>query len=203
MVGKKKSSSEKSPRGLTPTASPKRSKSGKAPKESTKQPISVHRCRFVDWVPSAIHVARFSHDGQLLAVAREDAGIELWVNDEGWRLQRRIMGHKDRSVTGLAWCGERLFSVGTHGQVTEWDLDTLSPRTVEDSYGGAVWCCMADHAGERLALGCEDGSVRIFDVTGEGLIYSKVLDGQQGRVLSVAWTLDDENLFSGSMSFLH
>jgi hypothetical protein len=51
------------------------------------------------------------------------------------RDSQRIMGHKDRSVTGLTWCGDRLFSAGTHGQVTEWDLDTLSPRLVRDLLG--------------------------------------------------------------------
>ena len=188
-------SSSKSP-AASPKLAPKKAKGSKA-KSAAKKPVEVHRCRFVEWVPEAVQVARFSPDGQHLAVAREDAGIELWVQDEGWRLERRIMGHKERSVTGLAWCGGRLFSVGTHGQVTEWDLDSLSPRLVEDSYGGAVWCCVPDHAGERLALGCEDGSVRIFDVTDDSLTYSKVLDGQQGRVLSLAWTLDDESLFSG------
>jgi len=162
-----------------------------------KKPVSVHRCRFVDWVPSAVHVAKFSHDGRRLAVARADAGIEIWTQDEGWRLLQRIMGHKDRSVTGLAWCGERLISVGLHGQVTGWDLDKLSPALVEDTYGGAAMCCAVDRTGENLAVGCEDGSVRLFTVNEDGVVYKKALEGQTGHVMSLAWTSDGESLFSG------
>ena len=35
-----------------------------------------------------------------------------------------------------------------------------------------------------LQAGCEDGSVRLFDVTNDGLCYSKSLDQQQGTEIN-------------------
>ena len=35
-----------------------------------------------------------------------------------------------------------------------------------------------------LQAGCEDGSVRLFDVTNDGLCYSKPLDQQQGTEIN-------------------
>jgi hypothetical protein len=56
-----------------------------------------------------------------------------------------------------------------------------------------VWCCKSDHAGERIALGCEDGSVRLFDVTPEGLTYSKVnsaVPPSLPSIVSFRWRAD-------------
>ena len=39
-----------------------------------------------------------------------------------------------------------------------------------------------------LALGCEDGSVRVFDVSSPGeAVYVKALMKHQARVLSIDW----------------
>ncbi len=62
-----------------------------------------------------------------------------------------------------------------------------------DSYGGAVWCASANSTkasvGSRIALGCEDGSVRLFrvlagadavDATAPDLVYERSLARQAG-----------------------
>ena len=58
---------------------------------------------------------------------------------------QRIPGKERSAISSLAWTYEppsgqwRLFSGGLDGLLTEWDLKALRPRSVLDSFGGAVW----------------------------------------------------------------
>jgi len=51
--------------------------------------------------------------------------------------------------------------------------------------------------GTRLVAGCEDGCVKLFDVSAGGLAYSHSFDKQGERVLSVAWHSGGIALASG------
>ena len=56
----------------------------------------------------------------LLAVARSDSTVEVWINKHTLVLQR--ISHPEPhtesvSVETLAWGGDRLYSCGLHGQV--------------------------------------------------------------------------------------
>ncbi|XP_047092426.1 WD repeat-containing protein PCN-like [Lolium rigidum] len=52
---------------------------------------------------------------------------------------------------------------------------------------------------QRLALACDDGSVRLYNVPESGaLTYYRSLPGVSGRVLSVTWSNDAKFIFSGS-----
>ncbi|KAI3904962.1 hypothetical protein MKW92_033049 [Papaver armeniacum] len=51
----------------------------------------------------------------------------------------------------------------------------------------------------RLAIGCDDGCVRIYIVSdSDQLTYDRTLPRVSGRVLSVAWSSDAKSIFSGS-----
>lgn len=80
---------------------------------------------------------------------------------------------------------ERLFSGGLDGQLTEWDPVGLAPRLASDSYGGAVWALAASPSGSHLAAACEDGTVRLFAVTADGLNYQRALPKQRGTPASL------------------
>ena len=67
-----------------------------------------------------------------------------------------------------------------------------------DSYGGPVWCLAASANREQLAAGCEDGCVRLFDVTDGGLHYARAFEKQSARILSVAWHEGGSVLVTGS-----
>ncbi len=41
--------------------------------------VSVHRCRFAEYIPATIYAIAFSIDGSRLALARRDGNIEIWV----------------------------------------------------------------------------------------------------------------------------
>jgi U3 small nucleolar RNA-associated protein 4 len=52
---------------------------------------------------------------------------------------------------------------------------------------------------QRLALACDDGSVRFYNVPESGaLTYYRSLPRVSGRMLSVAWSNDAKFIFSGS-----
>lgn len=92
----------------------------------------------------------------------------------------------------------RLFSAGLSGQITEWDLVALKPKSVSDSYGGPVWAMSLSNDQRILAASCEDGSIRLFNITHSSLEYFKTFDRQPGRILSLAWHPTDRTLVSGS-----
>ncbi|XP_024356552.1 WD repeat-containing protein PCN isoform X2 [Physcomitrium patens] len=57
----------------------------------------------------------------------------------------------------------------------------------------------SDNRPQRVALACEDGVVRIFEVATaqHGLVYRKSFPRVIGRILSVAWTWDGGRLVAG------
>lgn len=163
-------------------------------------------------VPSAISNASFPFPsaGQVVAVGRESNDIELYSTND-WTLLRRIPGSEDAALTCVTWAAassgsqdSRLFSAGLDGQIIEYDLSTLRPKTVSDAFGGAVWSLAREPAPapsspERYALGCDDGAIRIFTVESgvDGMQYSKSLPRVEGRILSLAWHPSGSVLVAG------
>ncbi|KAJ2421963.1 U3 small nucleolar RNA-associated protein, partial [Coemansia sp. RSA 2531] len=98
----------------------------------------------------------------------------------------------------LAESAPRLFSAGLNAIIVEWDLAKLVPKTAVDSYGGAVWCMATNHAQTQLAVGTEDGHIRIFDITNGSLVYKSCFNKVNSRILSVAWSHDDKTIVTGS-----
>lgn len=102
-------------------------------------------------------------------------------------------------MEGLAWAqaeGEspRLFSIGGSTSVTEWDLDTSLPVANYQCEAGVIWSLAASPDGTKLAVGCDNGSVVLLDIAGGmGIIeYSRILQRQDARVLSIAWRGNDQ-----------
>ncbi|KAJ3295790.1 U3 small nucleolar RNA-associated protein 4 [Borealophlyctis nickersoniae] len=89
----------------------------------------------------------------------------------------------------------RLFSAGLDGRIVEWDLITLRPRQIIDSNGGAVWCMAVNRLHTRIAVGCEDGFVRVYDISEGNLTYQRSFERQDGRLLSLVWHQVGQNDF--------
>lgn len=129
--------------------------------------MDIHRCRFVNYTPSAINALAFSHtsgsagrDQPLrLAIGRANGDIEIWDPRRGaWIHEITLRSGKDRSVEGLAWTHDpdeedekgyvthgrlRLFSIGYSSAVTEWDLNTGLPLQHSTGSHSEVWCLAA------------------------------------------------------------
>eukprot|EP00035_Acanthoeca_spectabilis_P018322 m.386918 g.386918 ORF g.386918 m.386918 type:complete len:756 (+) comp16746_c2_seq1:255-2522(+) len=166
--------------------------------------VVVHRCRFIDYQPAAInaivpHTKRPDGAAIKVALSRATGDIEIWNVNSNWHMERVLPGGADTSVEALVWDSGRLFSAGLHSLITEWDVDKLAIVATADSYGGAVWCLAVSTASDTLAAGCEDGCIKLYDLTGGpgSLEFVRSFDKQDGRVLSLDWHDSDATLVSG------
>ncbi|XP_032830639.2 U3 small nucleolar RNA-associated protein 4 homolog [Petromyzon marinus] len=162
--------------------------------------FSVHRVRLFDWVPSAARCLAYCAVTERIAVGRADGSIEIYNAADNFYLERAIPGGSGREPEALCWAGAgRLFGAGLDGAILEYDLQRLRVRSRVDAFGGPVWCMAPDANGSRLAVGCEDGSVKIFTVNIEGIQFEKNLELQKGRVVSIAWHPSGARLATGSL----
>ena len=159
----------------------------------------VHRVRFVDFTPKSINCAAFDNDSKLpkVAFSREDGSIEIRDPGADWVLVSIIPGQEGRTVEHLVWCDGRLFSGGMNSEIIEWNLELLKPLYQQDSYGGSVWSLKFSYSKKLLAAGCEDGSIRLFDVFRDSIMYAKCLNKQEHRILSLSWSHDDLMIVAG------
>lgn len=158
----------------------------------------VHRLRFVPHYVQAINCLAFSENGKL-ALSRADGSLEFWNPEENWLQEVVIRGNKSSSVESLVWYKNRLFTAGLNGLIQEWDAYKQRPIAVTESFGIPVWCLAVDHVQGRLAAGCEDGSIKLYSVTGDGIDYISTLSRQEGRVMSIAWTKLGKNIITGGV----
>uniref|UniRef100_A0A7S2SQY4 Uncharacterized protein n=1 Tax=Mucochytrium quahogii TaxID=96639 RepID=A0A7S2SQY4_9STRA len=180
---------------------------------------NVHRCRFVDWVPGPIMATSANGNGSQLAVTRKGGSFEVWdINGVAWNQKVFVTGQDEDSlentVVTLCWLEshgvERLFSADLDGNVFEVDLRQQCRSDHVNSFGGAVWCMDGNSTLGLIALGCEDGRVRLMEPqegTGSGLDYLRSLKGSaSGRILALKWHPDQVNqqdvLFTGGLDGL-
>uniref|UniRef100_A0A8B9ST60 UTP4 small subunit processome component n=1 Tax=Anas platyrhynchos TaxID=8839 RepID=A0A8B9ST60_ANAPL len=166
-------------------------------------PLEVHRVRFFGLVPAGVRCLAYLPRRRRLALVRTDGAVEVYGLAEGCFQEKAIPGHQARSVEALCWAaGERLFGAGLSGDITEYDLQRLRPARTVDGFGGPIWSMVANGGGTRLAIGCEDGSVKLFQVVPGGVQFEKNLDRQKGRVLCLSWHPSGTHLAAGSIDFI-
>ncbi|KAJ1735282.1 U3 small nucleolar RNA-associated protein [Coemansia biformis] len=182
---------------------------------------------FVPQAINAIEYAPPTARQPYVAVGRANGDIEIWCVKENLIYEKTIPGVVKGSLETLVWAHQteltaddlelfdsekerevarrrlasrapRLFSAGLNAVIVEWDLARLTPRAAVDSYGGAVWCMATNHAQTTLAVGTEDGHIRLFDITDDKLVYQRCFDKIKTRILSVAWAHDDKTIVAGS-----
>ncbi|PPQ98963.1 hypothetical protein CVT24_003459 [Panaeolus cyanescens] len=193
--------------------------------------VAVHRCRFVDYAPSAITALAFpplplpSIKGKkrtisgkqpikfgLLAIGHANGNIDIceWTNQntesqysQAWVVRKTLPGPHPSKVDSLAFVIRhpedlghdevptqsdlRLFSSGGGSELLEWDIERGCIRRTISSQGGSIWSIAANPSSTSLALGCEDGTVRILSVANDTLSHARRFDRVKCRMLSIAW----------------
>ncbi|KAF4142640.1 putative WD40 repeat-like protein [Phytophthora infestans] len=187
---------------MTPKTTKKRKASDVIPGDAsaTATTLQVHRCRFVDWMPSAAHALCFNAAGDQLAVARATGDVEIWSVTNKWHLKFVLPGSAQSQVSALCWApdSDRLFASSLDGTLWELDLHSLCRKNVTDSNGGPIWSMVMDAETQQLAVGCEDGRIRLFSFADGQLYFSKGFLTTGGRVVSLAWHSQAHKIFSGS-----
>ena len=106
----------------------------------------------------------------------------------------------------------RLFTAGVDGRIREWSNAIGSlPQTAEifsvDVNGGAIWSLAVSPDQKTLAVGCEDGRIRLFSIYDRSIEFLRGFEAIETsstsssvRILSLAWNGQGDSLISGSAS---
>lgn len=113
-------------------------------------------------------------------------------------LDRTIRLGFGAKLEGLAWAGNRLFSVDLNGRLIEWNLLTLRPLHKQLPTGNALWCLDVNEANTQLAVGSEEGHINILNLENGELAYKSLFNKQWGRVLCCKFDSSGERLITGS-----
>ncbi|KAK9517314.1 hypothetical protein VZT92_025197 [Zoarces viviparus] len=162
--------------------------------------FKVHRVRFFDYMPTAIRAMAFNSRTERLAVARTDGALEIFNFADNYFQEKVIPGQDGRAVEALCWVGRRLFSGGLNGEITEYDLENLRPRYTVEAYGGPIWTISGK--GTLLAVGCEDGTVKMFEILEQRIQFQRNLDRQKGRIISLSWHPSGSLIAAGMMDMI-
>lgn len=143
-----------------------------------------------------------SHTDQL-AVARLDGSVEIFSFSSNCFQEKVIPGNEERSTESICWVNHnRLFTVGLNGEVVEYDLERLCPKYSTNAFGGPLWCVAPNSTGTHLAIGCEDGTVKVFQVIPEGIQFEKNLDRQKDRIICLSWHRSGTQIAAGSVDVI-
>lgn len=178
----------------------------------------IHNVRFYNLTPRSINYLAYNNATCKLAVSRlvfvgniqferfyvclyfrTDASIEIWDMRYAGYLEKTILGLPQSSVEAIGWVGDRLFSTGHTGELTEWDLKTLSVKQSVLLTGNAAWCLDVSRAHDHVAVGTEEGYLNIFHVDEYGLNYVKIFDKQEGRIMCCKYNHNGEIMVTGSI----
>ncbi|KAG8681252.1 U3 small nucleolar RNA-associated protein, partial [Ceratobasidium sp. 395] len=173
--------------------------------------VGVHRCRFVQWSPSGISALAVppppvrgprADTFPPLAVGRQNGSIELyrWSSSQAWVLHATLPAPADTKVDALAFTLRaqrhthafpdlRLFSISGGADLFEWDLCDGALQHTIPSQGGTIWSLAPNPAGDRLAIGCQDGAIRLLDISDPTRppVHLRRFDRLQTRFLTIAW----------------
>uniref|UniRef100_A0A8C1BJA9 UTP4 small subunit processome component n=1 Tax=Cyprinus carpio carpio TaxID=630221 RepID=A0A8C1BJA9_CYPCA len=164
--------------------------------------FKVHRVRFFDYMPSGIRALAFNRDIERIAVARMDGSVEVFHCSDRFFQEKIIPGREQCGIEGLSWVGERLFSAGLNGGITEYDLTNQKVKYTVDAYGGPIWTIAGNQQGTHLAVGCEDGTVKLFEVNEDKIQFERNLDRQKSRIISLSWHPSGSKIAAGMMDMI-
>uniref|UniRef100_A0AAY4DRV7 Cirhin n=1 Tax=Denticeps clupeoides TaxID=299321 RepID=A0AAY4DRV7_9TELE len=164
--------------------------------------FTVHRVRFFHYMPSGICAMAFNRRTERLAVARTDGSVELYSRTDHFFQEKVVPGRQQRSIQALCWVGKRLFGAGLSGEIAEFDLDNLRLKFSQDAYGGPIWSIVCNPQGTHLAAGCEDGTVKLFEILEDQIRFERNMGGQKGRIISLAWHSSGTKIAAGMIDMI-
>ncbi|KAI4486585.1 hypothetical protein M0804_005955 [Polistes exclamans] len=160
--------------------------------------MRIHNVRFYELKPKSATCLYHESETKKLALARNNNSIELWNVENAPFIECVIPGDEDNSIESILLIGSRLFSTGLHGLVVEYNLTTLQIKYQVSVTGGAAWCMDINQQKTLIAIGTEDGYINTFHITEDTLIYERIFDKQNGRILCIKWDNTGEMIFTGS-----
>ncbi|KAG2469950.1 UTP4 protein, partial [Polypterus senegalus] len=165
--------------------------------------FKVHRVKFFNYMPSGIRCMAYNSSTDKLALARLDGSIEIFNISNNYFQEKVIPGNDSRSIEAICWVGhDRLFTASLSGEVMEVDLQKLCPKYKLHAFGGPIWSMSCNAEESHLAVGCEDGSVKVFEILPEKIQFERNLDRQKGRILSISWHKSGALIAAGTIDMI-
>ncbi|MBI1317799.1 MAG: hypothetical protein GC168_02475 [Candidatus Hydrogenedens sp.] len=144
--------------------------------------------------PGALPRAALSSDGQRVFLAVDARRLGLFSGDTG-KLLMSLEGHEDDlAALAIRADGQRGVSAGGR-EIRVWNLE--DGRTIQTIDAGAEVASLA-YLGTNIAVGCADGSIRLFDDETGGM--SLIIEMAQIPVAAVAFSPDATRLISVAAS---
>jgi len=142
-------------------------------------------------VVDCVHAVRFSSDGKQLASAGGDAlknAVVVWDPASGKQLRRFDIGPEMAKHLAFSADG-RLLAAAAGSGVRLWRTDTgEAVAECREAHRGLTWALAFSPRGDRVATGCTDGTVRLWEaVTGKQRGEFR----HDGDMLAVAISPDD------------
>lgn len=156
-----------------------------------------------------------SSDKKLLAVARENNSIEIWLR-ESWVQLVVIPGNQNCSIRNIHWLEKaaaqpdshiedenplyagrepkRLITTGLNGVIIEWDLLTQCAKS-KNSLNAAIWCSKL--VGKNLYVACEDGSIKQLRIKKESIELARQGMRAESKCLSLEVSADQKFVYGG------
>ncbi|XP_050351398.1 U3 small nucleolar RNA-associated protein 4 homolog [Nymphalis io] len=159
----------------------------------------LHRVRFYNPKPEQINCVSFNTKSKHLALARQDASIEVWDLNYAPFLLKFKPGEANTSVEALGWVNHRLLSTGLGGALLEWDMESLSIKFTMILTGYAAWCLDVNSSNTLVAVGTEQGYINLYSVENDEIVYKKIFDKQEGRILCCKFNNTGSVLVTGSI----
>jgi len=140
----------------------------------------------------------FSTDGQILAVAGRESGIELWDVSSRTHLGKSLEDRRgDVRILSFSPDGKFLASGGVDGAIRFWDMTRRRPlgEPISDHTGTVRTMAFSPNS-RVLASGGADGTIRLRSVAGDSIL--KILaSSSSGPVSALAFSPDNKTLVAG------
>ena len=129
-----------------------------------------------------------------------DYSVILWdLSDGEARLVKRLIGH-DAAANDARFLadGTKAVSVGDDGAVLLWNLADGSVLSRVDTGDDKMLSLAVSASGRHVAVASWDRSAHLFEVRDEALVPAGRLTGHRNNVNAVAFSPDEETVFTGS-----
>jgi len=161
--------------------------------------FEVHRLRIGNVKPSQItSLAADFPSSSKVAVGRDNGTIEIMDSKSNFTVLCRIGGYDSFELQALQWSRastednknqNRLFGLSRRGFLFEVDFErSMISSKLVDCYSSAAWCLSGCPRRDELAVGGEDGAVKLFTYETENrLEYLKTLPTTGSRILALSY----------------
>lgn len=138
--------------------------------------------------------AVFTEDGRGLVTASRDNTLRYWDVATGVTL--RVLQDPEAGIWSVALAGEHLYTSANDGTVRRWPL-RMPGQQIIDIGEAAAWSAALAPDGQTLAVGMENGELRMYDLPA-GTLRQSISPTHEGAILRIAFGPDGRWLATGS-----